>query len=269
MTKLQAAVRDAVQVYPELGALASAFTAHLEERDSTSFEAQGPEIAAERLLTWACAQQDPRALDLLHRHHLSRLDELLGGCKLPPEELDEVRQRLCQRLLVAGADGRMRIGDFDGRSPLQTWLRVVAVRLASNLRRDRLAIEARERRSPIPAAAYIDPELDLVRRRFGADFQNAFREAFQTLSPEERSTFRLHYVDGLALEDIGAMLKLSRATVGRRLLEGRRRLVAATLESLETRLDLGSEELASLLNAVRSGLELSLGGLLRDVAVAG
>jgi CBS-domain-containing membrane protein len=62
----------------------------------------------------------------------------------------------------------------------------------------------------------------------------------------------------------GRAVGISRATAFRRLLACRAALVDGTLQRLGEDLRLPREELESLLRTVRSKLELSLGGLLRD-----
>jgi RNA polymerase sigma-70 factor (ECF subfamily) len=71
-------------------------------------------------------------------------------------------------------------------------------------------------------------------------------------------------VDGLNLERIGVALGLSRATVGRRMIAARERLLAETLRLLGDRIQATPSEVKSLLGVLRSKIEVSLGALLDD-----
>ncbi len=109
----------------------------------------------------------------------------------------------------------------------------------------------------------IDPELALIKRRYGAAFQDALRDAFASLAEEERNVLRLHFLDGLNLDAIARALRMSRATAGRRMISGRARVLEETLRLLGERLPASPAELQSLLEIVRSKLDLSLGALVR------
>src|SRR5947209_904462 len=54
-----------------------------------------------------------------------------------PSFVEEVRQTVREKLLVAAADAPPRIVEYTGRGALAAWLRIIAVRAALNLRRRR------------------------------------------------------------------------------------------------------------------------------------
>jgi RNA polymerase sigma-70 factor, ECF subfamily len=215
-------------------------------------------------LTSACARGDPQALRLFDDRYLSRLPGLLGRVRLSPAELDELKQKLREHLLLPRAGRGPRIGDFEGRAPLSSWLRVAAVRLALNLRRDQARHGAETASMDGQPAVILDPELAAIRRRFGDDFGRALRDAFASLQPRERNLLRLHFVERLGIDALASVLQVSRATAARHLAAAREALVERTILNLRSRLRLAPAELDSLVAQVRSKLEISLGALLHE-----
>jgi RNA polymerase sigma-70 factor (ECF subfamily) len=110
----------------------------------------------------------------------------------------------------------------------------------------------------------MSPELGIVQRRYGDVFRAALREALAGLSPEDRSLLRLHYLESLNIGNIAVVFHVSRATIGRRVLALRQRLMEEVKGSLRRRLNTTSTELESLLRAVRSDLAMSLSVVLRE-----
>jgi RNA polymerase sigma-70 factor (ECF subfamily) len=221
--------------------------------------------ATDLYLACACADGDAGSVAAFDRHYLAPLPQALVRKGIARDVADEVVQSLRERLFVGTAGGRAKIVDYDGRGSLAGWLRVAAVRAASNARRDeghRATIVADDARSPA-ALTVIDPELALIKRRYGEAFQAALRDAFASLSEEERNVLRLYFMDGLNLEAIARVLGLSRATVGRRMISGRAQVLEETLRLLGERLPASPTELQSLLGIVRSKLDVSLGALVR------
>ena len=168
-----------------------------------------------------------------------------------------MRQLIRERLFVEG-----KITGYSGRGPLAAWLRVVTLRVASDLRsRERPHAEIAD----VPGTA-IDPELGIIQRRYGGAFRTALRDALAGLDAEERSLLRLHYLDGLNIERIGVVFQVSRATIGRRMIAVRERIIEDTYRLLRERLKITPGELESLLRVVRSDLAISLSGVLAEAA---
>ena len=220
-------------------------------------------LCAEDLyLACACASGSALAIEVLDRRYLAELPDVLARTGVAASTAADAVQSLRERLFV-GTDGApAKIAEYGGRGPLAGWLRVAGLRLASNQRRDEATRAAKTRGLDAPAAIRaVDPEMALVERRYGEAFNHALRDAFTTLTAEERAVLRLHFVDKLNIERIGAVLGLSRATVGRRVIAGRERLLAESMRLLSDRLSATPTEIQSLLGALRSKLEVSLGAL--------
>ena len=217
--------------------------------------------AADLYLACACAGGDQASIAIFDRTLLVPLPALISRNGITRDVASEVVQALRERLFVGRSGGRALIGDYDGRGALAAWVRVAAMRSASNVRRDEtnraaLVAEATPRALPV-----IDPGLALIKRRYGEAFETAIRDAFAVLDAESRNVLRLHFTDGLNLEAIARVLGLSRATVGRRMLAARTTVREETLRLLGERIAASPAELVSILDVVRSTLELSLGAL--------
>ncbi|MBS2022309.1 MAG: hypothetical protein JST92_07850 [Deltaproteobacteria bacterium] len=220
-------------------------------------------LVPDLFLAFACARGDERALTRFHTEILDRLPALVGRGRATEEQLNEVQQRLVDRLLLSEGDRPPGIATYEGRAPLASWVRVAAVRAASNVRRDRATYEQKTAEAPLPLAA-LDPEIAALKRRFGEAFKRTFQGAFASLAQDDRTLLRLHFLDGLAVGDAARVLNVSRATAYRRLNECRLQLVEEVLRRLGQELSLPKDELESLYNTVRSKLSLSLGGLLAE-----
>ena len=82
------------------------------------------------------------------------------------------------------------------------------------------------------------------------------------LPPREKSLLKLSYLDGLSLDEIGALYRAHRTTVGRWLDAARQRILDDTRRGLGERLRLGEAEVDSLMALIRSQLDVTLHSLL-------
>jgi RNA polymerase sigma-70 factor (ECF subfamily) len=226
-----------------------------------------PRIAALRgadlYLACACAAGDPRALAILEERYLARLPAALATRERSPAIVDEVKQLVRARLLVASAGAPPKIAEYGGTGALEGWLRVVALRVHGNLRRqdrDHEDIDA----VTAPAQLAADPELLLLRERYQSAFDAALHDAFAALVDRDRAVFRMQFLKGLTLDQIALVFQVHRATAARWIAAARARLFASTTALLRERLGVDDRELTSLMGALGSQLEVSVNGLLRE-----
>jgi len=229
------------------------------------WRAEHPECSAdhadELYLACACAAGDRTAHAEFDRSYLSQVEVYLRGQRATPELVDEVRQALRERLF---SGDRPRIADYSGKGSLGAWLRVTAIRLASNLRRadgTRARLEAHGD-DATPRDLPIDPELALIRGRYKDAFTAAMRDAFGALGERERNLLRLHFLDGVGIDGLAPVFGVHRATAARWLAAARDELAGRVMRLLETRLAVDARELESLARVVRSDLDVSLRTLL-------
>jgi RNA polymerase sigma-70 factor (ECF subfamily) len=179
------------------------------------------------------------------------------------EFLDEVQQRLRQRLLMASNGSAPEIATYSGRGPLRRWLRSLALSNALMIRRSR--------RDELPldsaaawetSVAQDDPELDLVLRRYREQLRAALAHGLSRLTARQRTLLRLNLLCRLNIDEIGQVFGVHRATIARWLAEARGILLGTTRAELSRKLRVSRPELDSLLQKLRSRLQLSLEGLL-------
>lgn len=211
----------------------------------------------------ACMNKVPEAIPALERHYLA---ELPAQLKQPASVADEICQSIRIQLLVGSAQVGPRLATYMGHGSLRNWLRVMAVHLIPHA-------PAPQQGSPeenilqvleaLPASGP-DAELDLIRSRFQRDFRTALRDAFAALEPEQRRLLRFYYVDRLTTTELGKLFGMNQSTASRRLALARETVYEGTRHLLQERLKLSSQEFDSLLIAVRSKLDVSIGQLLGE-----
>jgi len=215
--------------------------------------------AEDLALAWACLRGDSRAL--------ARLSELLKeatrqvGRGVRGVDLDDLQQAVLQKMIATPEGRTPKLVQYQGRGPLQAWLRAVAAREAvSALRRTRNA--NREEEVEERAVVAPDAELQFIRARYREPFKASFRAAIEGLPREERKLLRLHFVENLSHEQIAKLERVHQSTVTRRLAATRARLLEHIQGELASRLQVSGKELQSLVRAVGSDFNMSLGVLL-------
>ena len=217
-------------------------------------------------LAAGCAQQDTRALRSFNDDVLIPAARAVRTIDDGSAFSDEVCQRLRASLLVGDGTDRARIVDYAGRGPLKAWVGVAAVRHALMLRRGQQ--RAREVgvdddwTGMLSVASTGNPELDLLKREHAVAFTEALREATAALELRLRSVLRMHFVDELSIDEIGAAYGVHRATAARWIQRARDELFATTRALLAQRLALSPSELDRVTALVQSQLDVSLSSLL-------
>jgi RNA polymerase sigma-70 factor (ECF subfamily) len=107
-----------------------------------------------------------------------------------------------------------------------------------------------------------DPGLGYARQHYREELRAALVSPVDVLTPHDRTLLRYSLVDGLTLEEIASIYRTHKSTISRRLARARGALWDATRTALAPRLADSTEELASVIRAVRTGLDLSLERLL-------
>ncbi len=99
------------------------------------------------------------------------------------------------------------------------------MRLALDLRREGKSNEQVDEQMAEHLSDPTDLELTYIKQRYRKEFRIAFQGAFQALDAQDRNLLRFNFIDGLNIEQIGAMTGVHRSTVARRILTRPRRLV--------------------------------------------
>jgi RNA polymerase sigma-70 factor (ECF subfamily) len=214
---------------------------------------------ADLYLACACARAIPEALASFDRHVLPLVSEMLRREGGDATWADEVQQVLRQKLFVGGARSEPKIAEYSGVGSLGKWLRAVAVRTASVMRRgEERLVPFEEHEFAEMELLTADPELEFLKTRYRIELKKAFAQALQTLSDRELTVLRFHLVDGLNIDKIGVLYGTHRATVARWIAGARTRLLEETRRLLGEWLGLTVEELDNLIRLIRSNLDLSI-----------
>lgn len=217
--------------------------------------------AADLFLACAAARGDQRALAVLDDVLLSltpAIERLTHSPALTDEVLQEARVRL-----FTGSDAR--IGNYQGEGSLRGFLHVVTTRLALMQLRDARRresfsdalldrIEDEASRSGIDVAA--------MKARYRPLLQEALDATLRSLAPKERGLLRLHFVQGLGIDRIGALYEVHRATAARWLVDLRGLLRERVARHFAAQLGAERvEDVDSLMKLVESQIDLSFGQL--------
>lgn len=253
----------ATRHYPDVHVDLPAFARRLGELVSAGGDLSKVNVA-DLYLAFACVQGDHAAIRTFSHVHLPRIREWVAHVDGSPAFADDVRQEVSRRLLV-GHEGPPQLGGYSGRGALGAFVRVFATRLALKMRRRKADRPDRHREEPdggLPSPD-LDPELALLRRKFAREFAEAFRTALAELGPDERNVLKLHYLDGLSIDEVGVAYRVSRATAARWLAKARGRVADETRRLVAERLGPSAPNGASLLALVQSQLDASLMKMLR------
>jgi RNA polymerase sigma-70 factor (ECF subfamily) len=220
---------------------------------------------ADLYLACACAQGSTAAINAFDRDYMREVEIALARMRIAAPRVADVKQLVRQRLFVGGGTAGAptsagKISEYGGRGDLRRWVRSVAVRTCLNdLRKGKREILVDDDHLIAQhAISQDDPEVEYMKRTYSNEFKAAFSEALTQLGPREQTLLRYHHVDGLNIDEIGAIYRVHRVTAFRWLEKANEHLVRDTLETLRARLQLPSNELDSVLRMIRSQIHLSL-----------
>jgi RNA polymerase sigma-70 factor, ECF subfamily len=107
-----------------------------------------------------------------------------------------------------------------------------------------------------------DPRLEHLKATYRAQFAEAWRASLRALSPDDRTLLRLHVVDRVAVDRLGALYGVHATTAARRVRQVKERLATQVHETLQGMLEVTPDELASILALIQSEIDITLGELL-------
>ena len=110
-----------------------AFVGHLAERAGGPLpsEVRGPDL----YLACACVTRGRGAIESFDRAYLAQMGAYLARLGPTPAFVDEVRQEVRDKLFMSRDAAPPRIAEYHGKGALVSWVRVVALRVAMNMRR--------------------------------------------------------------------------------------------------------------------------------------
>jgi RNA polymerase sigma-70 factor, ECF subfamily len=265
--RLRAVVEKAALVWPDLAIDPEHLVVHLAHVIGDDVAQGLNELYAEDLaLALACVDQVPGALTQVERSCGAAIDAAIARIDRSPELRDEVRQTLWQRLFVGTPGQAPRVLTYAGRGPLAGWVAVAAQRIALDLRRaaTRLASSDPVIDQLLPGDDH--PEVDYLRMRYKAEFEDAVRDALAALPDRDRLLLRLTTVSGLSHEQIANIYKVNQSTVSRWIAKARTDVLEATERSVCGKLGVQRDEFMSLAGLLVSRIDLSISRVLQTSA---
>lgn len=260
-------LEDGRSAWPDVSITPRVFIAHLAERiadDGDGLAALNAVRAADLYLACGCLHADPRALEAAEREVFPAARPALHKIDAPEVEKEDAIQRLRHLVLFGDGDRPPKIAKYSGRGALKSWVSVAAVRhLLTSLRDGRE--DPTDEDALVRRGAYEDnPELSRLKDTYRAEFKSAFEDAFAALSSRSRVLLRHYYVDDLSSEELARLHRVHRVTITRWLQRIREELLIETRERLKERLNIGGEELESIMRLIQSELHVSILGMLGD-----
>ena len=206
-------------------------------------------------LALACAEGDPVALSHFEQHLVPDLRRSLLGMGLSETVTTDAIQAMRQELFVASAGAKPKILGYSARGALRGWLRAVGGR--TGVRLARVGGFAAELDASFADPAD-DPELDYLKRKYSASFEEAFQAALLSMEASDRLLLKQRFRHGLGLDELGRLYGVHASTISRRVTDARERLIAETREGMMRTLKLSHAEVSSIVRLIRSHLDLSL-----------
>jgi RNA polymerase sigma-70 factor (ECF subfamily) len=252
-------LEQARTAWPTLGLSDETFLRYLAERvgeDGDPVEVLGSLHAADLYLACACSQGEPRAIAAFEERYVGPIEAHLARSDALPTFSQELKQTLRERVLVAREGLLPRIASYNGRGPLGGWLRMVAARVAVDLRRKQKNEGTRPGSLAVPLPS-LDPELAYLKERYRREFEAALEGAFRGLSARDGAIMRLHFLEGMPVSGIATSYHVTARTVQRWIATAQTSVLDETRRVLSEKLALSGAELDSLLGLVKSELNLS------------
>lgn len=223
--------------------------------------------AADLYLALALAEKDIRALEIAESELLPAVRQAVGRIDPSKAFIDEVCRRVRERLLAGSPTNPPAIGQYRGTGPLARWMRVLASRIALELKH----LSGDAECEPVVVAASgvpapVDPELEAMWHACADEYSAVLAEAFAGLSWRDRNLLRQRYFDELNIDALGRMYRVSPETTSLWLKQIEERLASVARTTLMARLALGEAQRESLARLVVLQLQPTLPRVLRGVA---
>ncbi|HWO12592.1 MAG TPA: sigma-70 family RNA polymerase sigma factor [Polyangiaceae bacterium] len=204
----------------------------------------------------------------IEQRHFGALRSAIARVDGRKDFIDEVLQLLRVHVFSGPAP---KISSYTGRGPLERWLRTAAMRIAFRQKKaGGRQVESLPDSPDLAAAPTVvsrreDDRDQAFQAAYARAFERALQEAFSELQPRERAVLRLHFAEGMNIDEIGRVYAVHRATVARWIAGYREGLARAIRGRLEAQFgQLAQDEFDSLFGLVYEQLDVSVTALLRN-----
>ncbi|MEO8549067.1 MAG: sigma factor-like helix-turn-helix DNA-binding protein [Kofleriaceae bacterium] len=251
--------------WPDLVVEPARFAAELVRRLGAPLtpELLGAIRADDVYLAIACSDGAPAAVAHVEAACAREVEIAAKKLRGTPDQADELHGHLRQLLFTAEPGRAAALATITGRGDLRGYLRVIASReLIRMINRGRKELPLDDEVMLDGLGISTDPEISVMRRRYGSEVDAALRAALASLDERSRALLRYAMVDGWSSEKIGAVYGVHRGSVARWLQTIRADLGDKIRAELATRLKLPADEVTSVVRMVQSRIEISFARLL-------
>lgn len=266
-------VADAEAAWPELDLPPDEFVAYLAARLRAGEEASAQLAtvrAADLYLACGCARSDARALQGFDRQYRRDTMRLAAQSVLPALTAEDAVQRIWQKLFVGSGSRGPRIASYGGRGSLKSWVHATVTRALIDMSREGKKVKQgvcfEDDALWGLQATGGDPEVGYLKETYVGEFTAAFRLAIAALTPRQRNLLRQHLVHSLSIDQLGTLYHIHRSTAARQLVGAREALLRETKGNLRRKLDIGRDEVDSIMRLIESRLDISLRNLFGSAA---
>ena len=259
---LLGALSAAAEAWPGIACSAEDFARHVSMRVvCETGQPELPTCTGDLYLALGCLRGDDAAISHFEASILPQIDSVLKRFGVQAQDADDVRQELRERLLVGVGSNTPAIEGYMGSGALVHWVRAVASRqVLGRMRKNKPTINIED----VVLEDESDPQLAVLKERYRDEFKIALHAVVEELEARERTILRALIVDNRSVADIARLYRVHRVTASRWIAQIRRQLLLRTRTQLRQRLDLGPEELQSMIRMVESQMEMSLARLLEE-----
>lgn len=256
---LAAAVASAEAAWPGVRIPSESFVAHLAAHASADTGSLADLRLSDLYLACACGLGNAAALAAFEQAYFGDIDAAVVRVTGSKAIRDDVAQALRSTLFAPRPGKSPQIAVYAGRGDLRNWTRAAMVRVTLNLvtRKPREKPAESELLSAIPSSN-ADPEIAHMKEVYQAEFRQAFAAAVEALGSRERNLLRHSFVDGLSIDEVGALFGVHRATAARWVASARTKLMADLRRNLMQKLHVDGTEFASIMRLIKSQLNVSL-----------
>lgn len=258
---LDAAIAAGRAAWPAVQVDAAAWARVLGELAPKPFDVAQPigtVILADHYVAFACGAGDPAALAACDAILVRETGFAADGARMHSSLRDEATQIVRAQLFLPRGGRPAAIGDYAGRGALRSWFRVSVSRELVRL------AKAQNRSAPLEEHLLEDPGfgddpvLEELKAKYRAELADAFRTALAALPPRDQTLLRYQLIDGLTIDEVGAIFRVHRATAARWLAGIRDDLVEHTRSLLAESLGVDTAEAVSIVRMVQSQLDVSV-----------
>ena len=240
--------------WPKISGTKETFAEHLGRHE-------GAVHLSDLYLACGVLNRDPAALTYFEEQFMARVPDYVLRVRIGRDVVDEIQQKLRESLIMGEGGKTPKIAEYSGKGALGGWLRVTAVRTALNqIRSTSSGPKTETLEDDVSVAA--DPELAYVKEHAQDLFADAFKRVLAGLDENGRTILRLHYIDGLTMDQLARLYKTPRSTIARRVAEAREKILEATEGLLRDEKRLSPSAVASVIRQAKSRLDVTITRLL-------